>query len=220
MTLEAYNNHHNLGINIKIYGKNQRTKKRRISPNKMQYAQGVQYEPVEPTHVFKHYVTRSGESLWKVDGDSSGVSAKLKLLEQELQNLENIGANDLSKVPSLMIKQAKRYQALAGKIDDLCRRMQENDPCELIAGLEFRTQRQTEFLLEALRLPQRASDTGQKLKALQTETGMGCGYGNDLVEGRARLTTRLSLISIRNNFRDIQRNLEIWLARIIGDVET
>nr|GEX23339.1 ATPase family AAA domain-containing protein 1-A [Tanacetum cinerariifolium] len=39
MTLEAYNNHHNLGINIKIYGKNQRTKKRRISPNKIQSAQ-------------------------------------------------------------------------------------------------------------------------------------------------------------------------------------
>nr|GEY19600.1 zinc finger, CCHC-type [Tanacetum cinerariifolium] len=39
MTLEAYNIHHNLGINIKIYGKNQRTKKRRISPNKMQSAQ-------------------------------------------------------------------------------------------------------------------------------------------------------------------------------------
>nr|GEX01816.1 hypothetical protein [Tanacetum cinerariifolium] len=39
MTLEAYNNHHNLGINIKIYGKNQRTKKRRILPNKKQSAQ-------------------------------------------------------------------------------------------------------------------------------------------------------------------------------------
>nr|GEX72046.1 hypothetical protein [Tanacetum cinerariifolium] len=39
MTLQAYKNHHNLGINIKIYGKNQRTKKRRISPNKMQSAQ-------------------------------------------------------------------------------------------------------------------------------------------------------------------------------------
>lgn len=63
------------------------------------------------------------ESPWKVDGDSSGVSAKLKLLEQELQNLENIGSNDLLKVPSLMRKQAKRYQALSGKIDDLCRRM-------------------------------------------------------------------------------------------------
>ncbi|GJZ38451.1 hypothetical protein Tco_0585014, partial [Tanacetum coccineum] len=91
---------------------------------------------------------------------------------------------------------------------------QENDPCEPNAGLEFRTQRQTEFLLEALRL-----QTGQKLTALQTESGMGCGYGNDLVEDRARLTTILSLNSIRNNFRDIQRNLEIWLARIIGNVE-
>ncbi|KAI3713666.1 hypothetical protein L1987_72249 [Smallanthus sonchifolius] len=179
--------------------------------------EGVQYESVEPVHDLKHYVTRR-ESPWKVDGHSSGVSAKLKLLEQELQVLENTGANDLLKVPSLMKKQAKRYQALAGKIDDLCRRM-EDDPCEPNAGLEHRTQRQTEFLLEALRLQQRASETGQKLVALQTETGAGCNYGNDLVEGHARLTTRLSLNSIRNNFRDIQRNLEIWLARIIGDVE-
>ncbi|KAI3812645.1 hypothetical protein L1987_17357 [Smallanthus sonchifolius] len=179
--------------------------------------QGIQYESVEPVHDLKHYETRR-ESPWKVDGDSCGVSAKLKLLEQELQNLENIGANDLSKVPSLMKKQAKRYQALAGKIDDLCRRM-ENDPCEPNAGLEYRTQRQTEFLLEALRLQQRASETGQILMALQTETGAGCNYGNDLVEGHARLTTRLSLNSIGNNFRDIQRNLEIWLARITGDVE-
>lgn len=58
-----------------------------------------------------------------MDGDSSGVSSKLKLLEQELLNLERIGTSDPSKVPSLMRKQAKRYQALAGKIDDLCRRM-------------------------------------------------------------------------------------------------
>ncbi|XP_076901752.1 uncharacterized protein LOC143556270 [Bidens hawaiensis] len=169
--------------------------------------QGVQYESVEPVHDFKHCVTRR-ESPWKVDGDSSGVSAKLKLLEQELQNLENISANDLSKVPSSMKKQAKRYQAL-GKIDDLCRRMQENDPCEPNASSEFRTRRQTEFLLEALRLQQRASETVQKWIALQTETGTG----------RARLASRLSLSSIRNNFRDIQRNLEIWLARIIRDAE-
>ncbi|KAJ0631007.1 hypothetical protein HanOQP8_Chr17g0644821 [Helianthus annuus] len=86
------------------------------------FKMGVQYDPVEPVHDLKHYVTRR-ESPWKVDGDSSGVSAKLKLLEQELQNLEKIGANDLSKVPTLMKKQAKRYQALAGKIDDLCGRM-------------------------------------------------------------------------------------------------
>ncbi|KAI3780281.1 hypothetical protein L2E82_10256 [Cichorium intybus] len=33
-----------------------------------------------------------------------------------------------------------------------------------------------EFLLEALALQQRASETGQKLMALETETGMGCNY--------------------------------------------
>lgn len=51
------------------------------------------------------------------------MSSKLKLLEEELLNLEKVGKTDISKVPSLMRKQAKRYQALAGKIDDLCGRM-------------------------------------------------------------------------------------------------
>lgn len=63
------------------------------------------------------------ESPWKVDGDSTGVSSKLKTLEQELLTLERVCKADLSKVPSQMRKQAKRYQALAGKIDDLCGRM-------------------------------------------------------------------------------------------------
>lgn len=73
------------------------------------------------------------ESPWKLDGESTRVSSKLKLLEQELLNLENIGNSDLSKVPSLMRKQAKRYQALAGKIDDLCRRMvMFNRPCFML----------------------------------------------------------------------------------------
>ncbi|KAK9277722.1 hypothetical protein L1049_007269 [Liquidambar formosana] len=80
----------------------------------------VQYESLEPPYHMKHFVARR-ESPWKVDGESTGVSSKLKLLEQELLNLERIGENDLLKLPSLMRKQAKRYQALAGKIDDLCR---------------------------------------------------------------------------------------------------
>ncbi|XP_076933914.1 uncharacterized protein LOC143599986 [Bidens hawaiensis] len=187
----------------------------------MNLLHGVRYESVEPVHDFKHYVTRR-ESPRKVDGDSSDVSAKLKLVEQELQNLENIGANDLSNVPSSMKRQAKRYQDLARKIDDLCKRMLLVPNVSRLrnnADMKFRTRRQTEFLLEALRLQQRASETGQKLIALQTETGTGHSYGDDLLKGRARLATRLSLNSIKNNFRDIQRNLEIWLARIIGDAE-
>ncbi|KAM7490928.1 hypothetical protein LguiA_033849 [Lonicera macranthoides] len=178
--------------------------------------QDVQYESVENLYNLKHFVARR-ESPWKVDGESTGVSAKLKLLEQELSNFERIGKSDLSKVPSLMKKQAKRYQALAGKIDDLCQRMQASDPCEPTLTPEFRTQRQTEFLIEAFRLQQRASETGQKLMALQTETGKS--YFGDELEGQAKLTTRRCMESIRNSFKEIQRNLEIWLARIIGDVE-
>lgn len=66
------------------------------------------------------------ESPWKVDGDSAGVSSKLKLLEQELLNLEKIGKDVPSKVSSSIKKQAKRYQSLSEKIDDLCRRIVSN----------------------------------------------------------------------------------------------
>ncbi|XP_027909622.1 uncharacterized protein LOC114168845 isoform X2 [Vigna unguiculata] len=176
--------------------------------------QDVQYESLESMYNTKHFVAR--ESPWKVDGDSAGVSSKLKLLEQDLLNLEKIGKNDPSKVSSLVKKQAKRYQGLAEKIDDLCRRI-ANDPCEPSLSSEFRTQTQTEFLLEAFRLQQGVSETGQNLMALQTEIGKN-SYREEM-RNETTLTTRRSLDSMRNNFKEIQRNLEIWLARIIGDLE-
>ncbi|KAL9246992.1 hypothetical protein vseg_020467 [Gypsophila vaccaria] len=176
--------------------------------------QDVQYEPVEPTQHAKHYVVRR-ESPWKVDGESTGVTSKLKLLEDELLNLEKVGRNSSVKVTSLMRKQAKRYQDIAGKIDDLCKQMQASDPSESALSSEFRSQRQTEFLLEAFQLQQRASDTGKKLLTLQTEI-----YSHSLGDDpEIRHAMRRSLDSIRSNFKDIQRNLEIWLARIMGDLE-
>lgn len=178
--------------------------------------QDVQYDSHESLYHMKHFVARR-ESPWKVDGDSTGVSSKLKLLEEELLNLEKVGKTDISKAPSLMRKQAKRYQALAGKIDDLCGRMQASDPCEPTLGPEFRTQRQTEFLLEAFRLKERASETGQKLLALQNEIIKS--YSGDEVGSQAKLTMRRSFEAIRNNLKEVQRNLEIWLARIIGDLK-
>ncbi|KAI9083947.1 hypothetical protein K1719_034205 [Acacia pycnantha] len=170
--------------------------------------QDVQHESLESTYDMKHFVARR-ESPWKADGDSAGVSSKLKLLEEELLNLENTGKSDTSKVSSLMRKQAKIYQTLAEKIDDLCGRIQASNPSEPALSHEFRTQRQTEFLLEAFRLQQQASETRQKLMELQTETG----------KSYDTLTTRRAMDSSRNNMKEIQRNLEIWLARIIGDLE-
>ncbi|THG13806.1 hypothetical protein TEA_013280 [Camellia sinensis var. sinensis] len=179
--------------------------------------QDVQYESIESLCHLKHFVSRR-ESPWKVDGESTGVSSKLELLEHELMNLERIGKGDQSKVPpSEVRKKAKRYQALSRKIDDLCKRVQTSDPREPTLSSEFRAQRQTEFLLEAFRLQQHASETGQKLMALKTETGKS-DFGDEL-EGHTKLTTQRCLDSIKNNFKEIQRNLEIWLARIIGDLQ-
>ncbi|KAG4171284.1 hypothetical protein ERO13_A12G200000v2 [Gossypium hirsutum] len=180
--------------------------------------QDIQCESLESLYHMKHFVARR-ESPWKVDGESTGVSSKLELLEQELLNLEKLGKSDFSRVPSLMRKQARRYQALTAKIDDLCRRMQASDPSEPTLSVEFETQRQTEFLLEAFRLQQHASETGQKLMALQTEIGKSY-YKDDIGRsGSAKAGTKQSMDSIRNNLQEVQRNLEIWLARIIGDLE-
>ena len=44
---------------------------------------------------------------------------------------------------------------------------------------------------------------------LQTEAG----------NSYATQATRRAMDSSRNNMKEIQRNLEIWLARIIGDLE-
>ncbi|XP_020880658.1 uncharacterized protein LOC9311825 isoform X3 [Arabidopsis lyrata subsp. lyrata] len=176
--------------------------------------QDLQYESLESVYRMKHFVPR--ESPWKIDSEGTGVSAKLRLLEEELLNLEKVCRSDISKVPSLLRKQAKRYQALSGKIDDLCRRMQSSDPCDATLGPEFRTQRQTEFLLECFRLQQRASETGQKLVSLQTEITRS-NQGDQL--SQAKMNTGRSLDLIKNNLKEVQRNLEIWLARIIGDLE-
>ncbi|KAE8661928.1 hypothetical protein F3Y22_tig00113722pilonHSYRG00346 [Hibiscus syriacus] len=181
--------------------------------------QDVPYESLESLYRVKHFVARR-ESPWKVDGESTGVSSNQKLLEQELLNLEKIGKSDFSGVPSLMRKRARRYQALTAKIEDLCRRMQAGDPSEPTLSLEFRTQRQTEFLLEAFRLQQHASETGQKLMALQTEIGKSYNNRDDVgSSATAKVGMKRSMDSIRNNLQEVQRNLEIWLARIIGDLE-
>ncbi|KAI0520662.1 hypothetical protein KFK09_008140 [Dendrobium nobile] len=169
--------------------------------------QDVQFDSHESTYPMKHLVARR-DYPWKVSSDAAGVSSKLKLLEQDLSNLEKLDKGELSKVPLLLRKQARRYRSLAEKIDDLCRKMQLSESCEPSMSPDFRTQRQTEFLVEAFRLQHRANETRQKLNALHTE-----------LIGQTKLAMRRSLDSIRSNFKEIQRNLEIWLARIMGDLE-
>lgn len=107
---------------------------------------------------------------------------------------------------------------LAGKeTDGYVSVQQTSDPCDSTLSSEFRTQRQTEFLLEAFHLHHRATETRQKLSTLQAETAKS-SFGDELT-AEAKMCTRRALSSIRNNFKEIQRSLEIWLARILGDLE-
>lgn len=94
---------------------------------------------------------------------------------------------------------------------------QANDPCDSTLNSEFRTQRQTEYLLEAFHLQHRAAETRQKLSTVQAETAKS-SFGDEL-PAEAKVSTRRALSSARNNFKEIQRSLEIWLARILGDLE-
>ncbi|KAK7252554.1 hypothetical protein RIF29_36591 [Crotalaria pallida] len=168
-------------------------------------SQDVQYESPESVYNTKHFVARR-ESPWKVDGD---VPSKLKLLEQELVNMEKISNCDLSK--KVHSEQAHASADISFLFE------QGSEPCEPSLSSEFRTQTQTEFLLEAFRLQQGASETGQKLMALQTEIGKS--HYKDEVRSESAPTSKRSLDSVKNTFKEIQRNLEIWLARIIGDLE-
>ncbi|PKA52166.1 hypothetical protein AXF42_Ash014103 [Apostasia shenzhenica] len=174
------------------------------------------FDSLQSTYHVKHLLARR-EYPWKVGSDSVGISSKLKLLEEELCNLEKIGKGEVSKVPSLLRKQAKRHQSLASKIDDLCRRMQVSEPCESSLSPEFRTQRQAEFLMEALRLQHRATETRQKLTPVHAEAAKS--YLGDELTAQGKISARRSIDFIRSNMKEIQRNLEIWLARIMGDLE-
>ncbi|KAJ8468123.1 hypothetical protein OPV22_030675 [Ensete ventricosum] len=175
----------------------------------------VQYDTFDLARSMKHGVARR-ESPWRADAESSAVSSKLKSLEEELVNLEKLGKGDMLKIPSSMRRQEKRYQTLAAKIDDLCRKMRGGDPATL--GPELRTQRLTEFLLETFRLQHRAAETRKKLGTVQGEA-MKSRVGDDELTAAAELNTRKSVDSIRSSFEEIQRDLEIWLARIMGDLE-
>ncbi|XP_039001342.1 uncharacterized protein LOC120127532 [Hibiscus syriacus] len=121
-----------------------------------------------------------------------------------------MGKSDVSRVPSLMGKQARRYQAHTAKNDDLCRRLQATDPSDPTLSLEFQTQRQTEFLLEALWLQQHASETGQKLMTLQTEIGKSYNNRDDVGSpAMAKVGMKRSMGSIRNNLQEDSKCKEI-----------
>uniref|UniRef100_A0A0E0JJZ8 Uncharacterized protein n=1 Tax=Oryza punctata TaxID=4537 RepID=A0A0E0JJZ8_ORYPU len=131
---------------------------------------------------------------------------------------------------SFLSKHVKRYQSLEDKIDDLCTRMEESKR----GGGRQRRRRESEegsrdreqsaalarFLEETFQLQRYMVATGQKLLEMQARiapslarAGAGNGGGDDGVDMGRFMDVVGALL------RDVQRGLEVRIARIIGDLE-
>lgn len=143
-------------------------------------------------------------------------------------NTEN--GNDYGQVKSeskylsaiqLLKKQFKRYRALIGKMDDLWTRIHEKDPAHTNTGNRSREQIAVQelFLIETFQLQHYLAATGQKLIAIQSDIAhKSCDMNNEIAFP-TDLNIMQSVESVKSHLKEIQRSLEIRLARIIGDLE-
>ncbi|KAF0917911.1 hypothetical protein E2562_021632 [Oryza meyeriana var. granulata] len=126
---------------------------------------------------------------------------------------------------SFLSKHVKRYQSFEDKIDDLCTRMEESKR----GGGRERRRRESEggsreqsaalaqFLEETFQLQRYMVATGQRLLEMQSRIAPSLaragGNGDDGVDMGRFVDVVGGLL------RDVQRGLEVRIARIIGDLE-
>ncbi|RRT72543.1 hypothetical protein B296_00018016 [Ensete ventricosum] len=157
------------------------------------------------------------DTSWKMDIQALAISYKIKRLKQQLVVLEKLvgsqankddasstsdGSNDekrdelrqqlkgLLLLKSLLHKQLKRYQSLEEKTDDLCRRMLQR---YMVA-------------------------TGQKLMQMQSRIASTFS-GAVMLDETVKFNMGQFADIVRTLFREIQRGMEVRIARVIGDLE-
>uniref|UniRef100_A0A6P3ZI62 myosin heavy chain, clone 203 n=1 Tax=Ziziphus jujuba TaxID=326968 RepID=A0A6P3ZI62_ZIZJJ len=187
-------------------------------------------------------LNKTNSSPWRMDLHALGVSYKIKRLKQQLLMLERLtgkqesgedmernddGENGIKVfllLMSLLNKQVGRYQSLQGKVDDLCKRMHEND-LELhrrdsnVARTKDKTKTLEHFLEETFQLQRYIVATGQKLIEVQSKITSGfVGLVGELDKSAGFDMNRFA-DSIKTLFQETQRGLEVRIARIIGDLE-
>ncbi|XP_022888781.1 uncharacterized protein LOC111404224 [Olea europaea var. sylvestris] len=179
---------------------------------------------------------------WKVDLHALGVSYKIKRLKQQLLMLErligNQGSCDKSEsnddeqfgikgfyaLMSFLNKQVDRYQSLQGNADDICKRMHENaldfnGGSSRISRTEEETRKLEHFLEETFQLQRYIVATGQKLMEVQTKIASSFIGDIEEVEKPANFDMKRFADTVRTLFREVQRGLEVWISRLIGDLE-
>ncbi|CAL9766596.1 unnamed protein product, partial [Musa acuminata subsp. burmannicoides] len=128
-----------------------------------------------------------------------------------------------SLMKSLLNKQVKRYQSLEEKTDDLCRRMHDTYRSGSRRDSQgSRTREQTEtlkcYLEETFELQKYIVATGQRFMEIQSKINSSFS-GSDAHDKSIGFNLRQFADIIRTIFRQVQKGLEVRVARIIGDLE-
>ncbi|XVF53383.1 hypothetical protein PTKIN_Ptkin05aG0095100 [Pterospermum kingtungense] len=183
-------------------------------------------------------LSKTKNTSWKMDIQALGVSYKIKRLKQQLLMLERLtgkqesvggveggdnGMKGFLLLISLLNKQVNRYQSLQGKIDDLCKRMQHDKDVDTSQGdcgsakTKGGSRTLEHFLEETFQLQRYMVATGQKLMEIQSK--IASGFIGVELDKTASFDMKRFSDNMRGLFQDVQRGLEVRIARIIGDVE-
>ncbi|XP_068329462.1 COP1-interactive protein 1 [Pyrus communis] len=190
-------------------------------------------------------VSSTNTSPWRMDLQALGVSYKIKRLKQQLIMLERFsgkqeageshtesnddgqsGIKGFLMLMLLLNKQVGRYQSLQGKVDDLCQRMHDNDlnlngrhGDSNTARTKDKIKTLERHLDETFQLQRYMVATGQKLMEIQPKIASGLVGVAEELETCASFDMKRFTDFIKTLFQEVQRGLEVRIARIIGDLE-
>ncbi|KAJ6969652.1 myosin-10-like isoform X2 [Populus alba x Populus x berolinensis] len=207
-------------------------------------ASPVVVDTVEKTALTSQSLMKTNNSTWGMDLHALGVSYKIKRLKQQLLMLERLtgkqdsgehsGNSDEAKngmkafqaLMSLLNKQVNKYQSLQEKTDELCKRMHDNDADvsrrdsgTSTARKKGETKTLEQFLEETFQVQRYMVATGQKLVEVQSRIASDfVKVPEELEKSAGSFDMKRFADSIKTLFQEVQRGLEVRIARIIGDL--
>ncbi|KAJ6340661.1 hypothetical protein OIU77_008425 [Salix suchowensis] len=207
-------------------------------------ASPVVADTVEKLALTSQSLMKTNNSTWGMDFHALGVSYKIKRLKQQLLMLERLpgkqdsgeqlGSSDEAKngmkafqaLISLLHKQVNKYQSLQEKTDELCKRMHDNDvdvsrrdSSTSAARKKGETKTLEHFLEETFHVQRYMVTTGQKLMEVQSRIASGfVKVPEELEKSAGSFDMKRFADSIQTLFQQVQRGLEVRIARIIGDL--
>ncbi|XAR71620.1 hypothetical protein NMG60_11017983 [Bertholletia excelsa] len=215
-----------------------------VDPGSVQnvHASPEEADIVEKSELLSPCLSKNVISPWRKDLHSLGVFYKIKMLKQQLLMLERLigeqencqdgegddnvtaGWNGFHKLMLLLNKQVNRYQSLQGKADEICKQMHEiNMNTENGGSAISRTEEETKtlknYLEETFHLQRYIVATGQKLMQMQPKMASGFMEAAEELDGLVSFDPKRFADSVSTLLWEVQRGIEVRIARIIGDAE-